>query len=117
MLGNINIIPFFSKRTAEAICSAYAHLDKQPYIINGVRKGLIECVAVSPFDDVNKWHFLQEYTNCRHPVKALAFYKPTFFDVILILQIDGEKDLSFEDIRTYLAKCGESLPAAFLEVS
>ncbi len=107
------IIPFFTRRTAEAICRKYCHLDKQPYIIKGVTEGMIECVAVSPFDDVNKWHFLNEYKSCNHLVKALEFYKPSFFDVILILQIDGEEELRFEDIRTYLSKRGESLSPEF----
>lgn len=109
-----SIISFFTKTEAESICRAYQHLDKQPYIIDGITNGLIECVAVSPFDDINKWYFLQEYKSCRHPVKALQFYKPTFFDVILILQIDGDEDLSFEDIRKYLIKRGERLSAMIL---
>lgn len=108
-MSDTRIIPFFNRSTAEAICKAYTYLDKQPYIVSGIRRGIIECVAVSPFDDLNKMHFLNEYKSCKDPVKALQFYTPTFFDVILILQIDGEGDLSYEDIRTYLGKRGESL--------
>jgi hypothetical protein len=107
---NRDIVTSFTKRKAEAICRAYQYLDKQPYTINGVTTGLIECVAVSPFDNVNKWYFVHEYTSCRHPVKALEFYKTIFFDVLLVLNIDGEDELTFEDIREYLRKCGESLP-------
>jgi hypothetical protein len=105
-----DIISSFTKRKAEAICRAYQYLDKQPYVIDGITTGFIECVAVSPFDNVNKWYFLHEYTSCKHPVKALEFYKTIFFDVLLILKMDGEEDLSFEDIREYLQKRGESLP-------
>jgi hypothetical protein len=61
-------------------------MEGMPFYEDGGVLGVIECVAVSPHDTINKWIFLHFYADCRDPGKALNFYKVPFFDVILIIR-------------------------------
>ena len=91
----------YTRMEAQDICDAYQYLEKQPYKENGITLGMVDCVAVAPFDNLNKWLFLHEYVDCKHPQKALAFYMPPYFDVLIILLM-ANGNLSFQDIDTYV---------------
>ena len=72
---------------ALTIRDIYQHLTNEPYLENGEAKGQIVSVAISPFDEINKWVFLQHFIESRNAEKALEYYHAPFYDVILIVSV------------------------------
>jgi len=92
---------YFNRDQAEMISYQYQSLVGKPYSYDKYNAGVIECVAVVPFDNLNKWFFIYLYEENDDPETALSFYESEQFDVILISRINGE--ITFIDIRTYMA--------------
>jgi hypothetical protein len=61
---------------------------------------VVECVTISPADDINKWIFLHHYGTTHDTDKALDFYKVPFFDVIFITRC-GEGHLSYITLNSF----------------
>ena len=77
----------------------------QPFYKDGVQWGIIECVAVSPYDDINKWIFLQFYKDYKCPKKALEYYGVPYFDVLLLAQSIGRAgEYLYQSVNSYLQK-------------
>lgn len=93
-------------RGAQALHSSYQHLVGSTYAKDNEDIARIIEVAIAPFDDINKWLFLNNYTVTNDVVKALQFYQPPFYDVIAILKPFESDKLSYVDIRTYLQQAG-----------
>ena len=91
----------FTRDEAEMICYQYQSLVGKPYSSDRYSVAAIECVAVVPFDNLNKWFFIYLYEDNGDPETALSFYESEQYDVILISRIRGE--ITFVDIRTYMA--------------
>lgn len=86
---------------ALALSGKYQHLVGKEFITEDGAAGIIEAVAISPFDDINKWIFLEFYKESRSVKKALEYYQYPYYDVLIITKTEpGVKPL-FEDIRTY----------------
>jgi len=92
---------YFTREQAEMICCHYQSFVGKPYR-NDTRTGWdIECIAVAPFDNLNKWLFVYFYEEKDDVESALSFYGSEQYDVILISRVNGE--ITFTDIRSYLA--------------
>lgn len=87
---------------AENIAREYGHLVGQPF--GSERKYIIDCVVVTPFDELNKSRFLQMYMLCGDSVDALSGdYLGLLFDILVIGRaIDDEMDLVQERLSTWL---------------
>ena len=74
---------------AITLCDVYQHLKGEAYVENGEVKGQIISVAISPFDEINKWVFLQHFIESRNESQALEYYKSPFYDVILVVSVQN----------------------------
>lgn len=99
----------YTKDEANDICEHYTYLIGTSYIEELKTKGIIECVTIAPYDDLNKWIFFQSYLENRDPVKAIKYYQVPFFDVILIVLPDNGPRF-FKSIRNYQVYRGEAAP-------
>lgn len=89
----------FSLKEAVRFCQKYARLI---FKLGGIGKE-VDCVAISPYDKLNKHLFLDIYKQTGSPSQSLAFYKGHDYDVIVIFKSRAcAKDLSFEDALTFL---------------
>lgn len=88
----------FTRSQANAVCKGYQHLVGTEYTGNEFT-GTIECVCVAPFDDVNKYIFMEFYRDCRNAEKALEFYLVPFFDVVVIIRHFKNNKLAFARVR------------------
>jgi hypothetical protein len=109
----------FSRRQANLIVRDFEHLvgasiEGQPDFYHP-----IECIAIAPWDEINKWIFLQFYMDSRDAKEAITHYKNNFFDVILIARFKDKDWVTYRDLRSYclhngmtfnLSKYGTPLP-------
>jgi len=93
----------FTKEQARRARNQYRHLEGQEYLEDGVGRGTIECVAVTPYDDVNKYIFLEYYLDCRDPLKALEYYYAPFYDIALVVKNYSDQKLSLKSAVNYAA--------------
>ncbi|HXS35163.1 MAG TPA: hypothetical protein VN721_00570 [Flavipsychrobacter sp.] len=85
---------------AKAICKDFQHLVGKEFDKSGT---VIECVIVSPLDDINKWIFSQYYLEKRNNVEALKYYSGPYYDILIIASIKaGDKTCKYKDLRSYL---------------
>lgn len=102
-----NIAHAFNRETANAVHKNYRHLAGTAYRPNATLQGTIEAVAVSPYDEINKWMFLQNYKETGCPLAAIKDYFVPFFDVVLMIKPILESPLLMIDIRSYLTATGQ----------
>lgn len=107
----------FSSKQAKAVCADYQYL-----VGNSVKKGwktlaTIEQIVVSPFDDFNKHHFVEEYKKTKNAVTAIGFYGGKIYDVMIIAEpILNPHEIYTCDLRKYLADHGQPFsPERYLE--
>lgn len=99
-----------TRSTANAVFNTFKHLCGLPYYTEGIQRGIIEQVAISPYDDINKWLFLQNYIETRCAVDALRFYEVPFFNIVLIIAPDNNTPLFLKDLESYLTSLNLPLP-------
>jgi len=108
----------FSFEQARSICSMYRHLVGTSFQTGSTQWLPIECVAISPHDDINKWLFVSFYQDTKDQVKALSFYKPPYYDVIVIARsARNVSELTFEDLRSFLVRTMMPADRAFTNAS
>lgn len=76
----------------------------------------VECVAIAPFDEMEKWCFFNSYLETRNAVDALAGYNDDEFDLLVIfvdLAADGHIDYSYQSLVDYLEEKGEQPQVSF----
>ena len=89
---------------AKAICRDFQHLVGKEFDENGK---IIECIAVSPYDDINKWIFSQYFLEKRNCIDALKYYAGPYYDVLVIAAPQlGDKICTYTDLSSYLADNG-----------
>lgn len=93
----------FSLQQATALCARFRSLAGKRFFDGNDKGNIIECVSIAPFDEINKWMFVQFYAECRCPNKALAYYQYPFYDIlVLAAKNPNSKQVHFKDIRQYL---------------
>ena len=96
----------YTLEEAKVICKRYQALVGQPFDNNLPEIGNIECVAISPFDLVNKKKFLLNYLLINDVDIALREeYNGLLYDVIVIAREIGDcNNILHYDIDTWLKK-------------
>jgi hypothetical protein len=93
----------FSFDQAEALCKDFQNLIGKKFSTDSADDAIVECVAISPYDGVNKHMFLEEYTSCNNATLALKVYDCELFDVIVIADKKGENGhFRYKDLLNYL---------------
>ena len=92
-----------SKREAELLCEKFQFLIGENFEQAHVQSPLIKYVVVAPFDDINKYIFIVEFSKSRDPFESLNIYAGGQFDVILIAEIISHTtSINYKDLDDYL---------------
>ena len=96
-----------SKAQAEHFCHAYQHLVNSKFSVDPDTIQRVECVAVSPFDEVNKYIFIKQYKSCQQAGEALEIYGGQLFDVVVITRVVSQNvEFIYKDLNEYLNEMG-----------
>jgi hypothetical protein len=96
-----------TRTEAEEICDRYQYLIGLPFGKN--QRNVIECVAVTPYEDPQLYIFLLNYRECRNAEQALRLYTGNTFEVMVITTLVSDKVQVFQkDLRSYLQEIGAS---------
>jgi hypothetical protein len=92
----------YSLAEAEELCKEYQHLVGQSFAKDN--NLIIECVTITPFDEVNKQRFLIFYFLFNNAESALSQeYRGFLFDIIVIgRSVTDEHELLQEDLYTWV---------------
>ena len=96
----------YSLEEAIQICGEYNYLTGQAFDPSMPINSTIDCVAVVPFDNVNKRRFLIYYLLFNDAQSALNHeYKGQVYDVLVIARsTEDENDMLHESLHTWLDK-------------
>lgn len=94
----------FTLRQAKVLCKDLQTLVGTHFDAGHQGGRKVACVALAPFDDINKWIFVSNYLSYQDAEVALDYYNGPFFDVLVIAEISKElnKD-DYYDARTFMA--------------
>ena len=92
-------------KDARALCVAHQHLVGST-VVSDKGNLKIECVTISPMDDINKHIFLERYKDYKNPDRAIEFYSVPFYDVLMLAK-DKNDTLHYFNLRNHL---GTMLP-------
>jgi hypothetical protein len=96
-----------SKTEAENFCHAFQYLVNSKFSADPDTIQRIECVAVSPFDDVNKYIFIKQYNGCHQAEEALEIYGGQLFDVVIITRVISQNvEFIYKSLDEYLNEMG-----------
>jgi hypothetical protein len=87
---------------ARKLCEDYQYLQGRVLSVDELGEHRIDCVAVSPSDDLNKWLFTSFYNEYGCPIKALEYYTYSDFDVLLLHKTLRDQKPVYKDVRTYI---------------
>lgn len=93
---------------ATELLSEYSYLKGSSSLrCDVIRK--VECVAVAPFDELDKLHFFNNYQETRDASSALAGYDEDEFDLVVMLidlAADGHVEYTYQSLADYLEEKG-----------
>jgi hypothetical protein len=96
---------------AQQLREHFIHLVGKPLNSDPGDGLIVNCVAVVPYDEVNKYIFILDYRECDNLESAIAFYESWLFDVEVISRVVSDKVQIFhKDLRTYLKERNIPLP-------
>lgn len=88
---------------AMALATEYQYLVGQPMSAEYRSMGVVECVAVVPFDVLHKSYYLDYYQIFNDAEKSLSYFKDTAeYDVVLISR-DKEQNCTMRELCAHLA--------------
>ncbi len=98
----------YSLAEAEKLCKENQFLVGRAFATDN--NAVIECVTITPFDEVSKKRFLIYYFLFNNAEHVLAHeYKGLLYDIIVIARsLKDEHELLQEDLHTWI---GENVPA------
>jgi hypothetical protein len=98
--------PFTSDEAAE-IAEDFEDLKDTEFRLDGPVIYLVENVVVSPFQEGDKYVFIQHYLATKDGAASLSKYSGNEFDVLLfVYDADNEADLVHTNIRTFATQQG-----------
>ncbi len=107
--------PPYSLSEAENICKEFQSLAGQRF--NAETDATIDCITVSPFDQINKNRFIIYYLLFDDAQIALQQdYQGLLFDVIAIAGSKEGQEMLHEDLHTWLTR-NKSLPCHPIEMT
>lgn len=91
----------YSLPEAEKLCQEYQFVVGQSFASDS--NAVIECVTITPFDEISKKRFLIYYFLFNNAESALAHeYKGLLYDIIVIARsVEDEHELLQEDLYTW----------------
>ena len=91
----------YSLSEAEKLCQEYQFLVGRSFASDS--NAVIECVTISPFDEISRKRFLIYYFLFNNAQSALAHeYKGLLYDIIVIARsVEDEHELLQEDLHTW----------------
>jgi hypothetical protein len=97
--------PPYSLSEATRLCSEFQYLVRERY--NKDDEATIECVAVVPFDEMNKKKFIVYYHLLNDASIALNHeYRGLLFDVMVLATYPQKCDLLYSDLGSWLQENG-----------
>jgi hypothetical protein len=98
----------YSLPEAEALCREHQFLVGRSFAADS--NAVIECVTISPFDEISRKRFLIYYFLFNNAESALSHeYKGLLYDIIVIARsVDDEHELLQEDLSTWMLENGNS---------
>jgi hypothetical protein len=92
----------YSLAEAEKLCREYQFLVGRSFASDS--DAVIECVTVTPFDEISRKRFLIFYFLFNNAQSALSHeYKGLLYDILVIARsVDDEHELLQEDLTTWL---------------
>ena len=94
-----------SRSQAENLAQQYQYLVGEQFSTTTEDKHVIDCVAVAPFDDVNRYIFMLQYREGASMKDALGQYEGELFDVVVLTRFVSEKtEVIFRDLRSFLVE-------------
>ena len=107
--------PPYSLSEAEEFCKEFQHLTGQRF--DAEINASIDCVAVAPFDQVNKNRFIIYYLLFDDANIALQQdYNGLLFDVLIIAGAKEGQEMLHESLSEWLAK-NKSLPCQAIQIT
>lgn len=94
----------FSRKQAEKVCKDFQHLLGKPLDARADLCEPVSQIVIAPLDDLNKWIFIEQLAETNDWEKALSFYKPPYYDVILVARFKDKKGYYYKDLRSYCAE-------------
>jgi hypothetical protein len=97
---------------AVALCNKYQHLKGNVVISNTGDFEVIDCIAIAPYDKLNKMLFFKLYKDIKDAEKAIDFYDDRHFDVVLILRELvplGDFYYKIMDLSEYMETSGSNI--------
>lgn len=91
---------------AKKICQHYHHLRGRPLLARADLREPIVYIVISPHDELNKWIFLQNFSETQDNDRALEFYQPPYYDVLLLAKFRDKNAFYYQDLRSYCADTG-----------
>lgn len=92
-------------KQSKAICEDFQFLKGQLFNNIPTDEKVVDCIAIAPFDEINKWIFINYYAEYQDVEKALEYYCGPFYDVLVISKLQGDFGMhDYCDLRTYLQK-------------
>jgi hypothetical protein len=98
--------PPFSLKQAERICKEFQHLVGKPLHARADLREPILHVVTGPWDDLNKWIFLEHLNETADTDAAMSFYKPPYYDVMLVARLPNDAGYYYVTIRNYCTQNG-----------
>ena len=103
---------------AQLLCKRFQYMCGKAIDPNVMGKGIIECVAVAPFEQSHKWMFAQLYREYKDPHRALGLYKREAYDVILLaFPLLRKRGVNYIELQKYIALYHGSLEASAYQQS
>lgn len=104
----VNFSEAYTEAKAQAKRDAYRHLIGSTYYTDQSDWGVIQDIAIAPYESLNRYIFAWFYTHYNDAVRAINFYTAPYFDVYIIaLSADG-KSYGFRKLDSYLE--GQVIP-------
>jgi hypothetical protein len=91
----------FSQKQAEKVCKEYKKLIGKPLPARADLSEPITHILIGPWDELNKWIFLEEFNKCKNVETAMEFYKLSVYDIILLARYKDRDEYYYKDLRSY----------------
>lgn len=94
--------PLLSYAEAKAICCDHQYLVGHAFTTEPTDFSIIECVAIVPHDEVNKWIFANYYMQGMQPGTDGGFEHYPYYDVIVLARYKSGDSILYADLQNYL---------------
>ena len=91
----------FSLKQATLACEDFKYLIGKPLRARADLCEPVIQVLEAPWDELNKWIFIQHLNETNDWDDAISFYSPPYYDVILLAAFKDKDGYFYKDLRSY----------------